>query len=176
MSLYHPPTPLFVEKNFPRSWGQCYGLLQNSTRSHKRTTGPLSIYITARYQSLCWTSELWLSVGLSQLWCWRSSYAQNAGGILTESLGRLRFLVWVKISRRSHMTTGPVCVRLAVGLENHTACYVSYQSVSCFLSLPHSRCEAHFSTESCFVFFFFSLVPSQLTVIRKKKQKQNLHS
>lgn len=66
------------------------------------------------YQSLWWTSELWLSVAYHILCSWRNSYAQNAGGILTV-LGRLRFT-----------SAEPVYVRLAVGLANT-------QSVSNFL-------------------------------------------
>lgn len=46
-----------------------------------------------------------LAYSLSRLRCWRHSYVQNAGGILTKSLGRLILLAWLRISRQSHMTT-----------------------------------------------------------------------
>lgn len=91
------------------------------------------------YQSLWWTSELWLSVAYHILFCWRNSYMQNAGGILTV-LERLKFPVLVTISRQSHTTSEPVYVRLAVGLENHTECYtVCVLSVCLQLPLPISQ-------------------------------------
>lgn len=67
-------------------------------------------------------SDLWTLVS-----CWLISYhnsgdwlsyAQNVWGILTQSFGRLAFLLWLQ-DEQGHMTTERLNVRSAVGEENH---------------------------------------------------------
>ena len=118
---------------------QCYGSPKNSPQSTK-TTHKISVFCT-----LCC---MWQFCGLSTLsgpWCWTNIIYR------LKSLGRQRFLMWGRISRRSQG------MRLAVGMETtqNTTRLISPSPASS-LRLPNSY-KGRFLNgfPLSFVFFFF---------------------